>query len=67
MKKVVIKINKGKVNADYTGFYGEECKQLETRVKPESVEVSHVENKPEIQMEVLADQQGMNNTETEHF
>lgn len=67
MKKVVIKINKGKVNADYSGFYGEECKQLEDRVKPDSVEVSNVENKPEIQMEAQANHQGLNNTESDYF
>ena len=47
MKKVSIKIKGGKVSADFTGFVGNACEQLQRKISPENFDVEHKELKPE--------------------
>lgn len=51
MKKVNIKIKDGKISADFSGFIGKACEQLEHRLRPDGLEVEEKELKPEYHME----------------
>lgn len=53
MKHVVIRIKGGKVNADFTGFQGKQCQQLDQRVRPDEVEIEDIELKPEYHNEAF--------------
>lgn len=47
VKKVNLKIKGGKIAADFSGFQGKSCEQLENRIRPENLEVEDKELKPE--------------------
>ncbi|RJX82291.1 hypothetical protein [Pseudomonas sp. LS-2] len=47
MKRVVVSIKGGKVSADFQGFQGRTCEDLEKRIRPDGTEVNGVETKPE--------------------
>lgn len=47
MKKVSIKIKGGVINADFTGFQGKACEQLEERIRPQEMELQEKELKDE--------------------
>ena len=47
MKKVNLKIKGGKIAADFSGFQGKSCEQLENRIRPENLEIEEKELKPE--------------------
>lgn len=51
MKVVKITIQNGVVNADYSGFEGDECVQLDERVRPENMDVDEVNLKSEYHLE----------------
>ena len=48
VKKVSIKIKGGKISADFTGFKGQECKNLEQRLRMTGTEVESTDDKPEL-------------------
>lgn len=47
VKKVNLKIKGGKIAADFSGFQGKSCEQLENRIRPENLEIEEKELKPE--------------------
>lgn len=47
MKRVVVSIKGGNVSADFQGFQGRACEDLEKRIRPDGSEVNEVETKPE--------------------
>lgn len=47
MKKVSIRIKGGNVEADYSGFVGKACVDLQDRIRPTNLEVESQELKPE--------------------
>ncbi|EJO2025578.1 hypothetical protein NRC85_003755 [Vibrio parahaemolyticus] len=67
MKRVRIEIRGGKVSADFEGFYGTECKQLEERIKPESVHIDNVEDKPELNIETESNTISLEQQESDYF
>lgn len=56
MKKIVITIKKGKVNADFSGFVGKACEALESKLRPEGLQVESKELKPEYHFSSEQDQ-----------
>ncbi len=67
MKKIRMSIKNGKVSADFEGFYGTDCKTLEQRIKPESVHVDTVEDKPELNIEIKGNSQQDQDSESDYF
>lgn len=61
MKKINIRINSGRITADFTGFQGKTCEALEQRIRPEELEVEEKELKPEYHVNA-----GQTHHETEH-
>jgi len=47
VKRVVVSIKGGNVSADFQGFQGRACEDLEKRIRPDGSEVNEVETKPE--------------------
>jgi hypothetical protein len=47
VKRVVVNVKGGNVSADFQGFQGRACEDLEKRIRPEGCEVNEVEKKPE--------------------
>lgn len=47
-KQVRITIKGGRVQADYIGFAGQECKTLQERIRVEGLDEQEVEDKPEL-------------------
>jgi len=47
VKRVVVSIKGGNVSADFQGFQGRACEDLEKRIRPDGSEVNEVQTKPE--------------------
>lgn len=43
VKRVVVNVKGGNVSADFQGFQGRACEDLEKRIRPEGCEVNEVE------------------------
>ncbi|WP_273806361.1 MULTISPECIES: hypothetical protein [unclassified Pseudomonas] len=54
VKRVVVTIKAAKVTADFQGFEGKTCEDLEHRLRLEGTEVTEVELKPEHAFELQA-------------
>lgn len=61
MKKVHLKIKGSKVTADFSGFIGNACEELEKKIQPGEVEVEEKSLKPEYHIN-----SGHSETETEN-
>lgn len=61
-KKVNIRIKGGKVSADFSGFQGKSCEQLENKIRPEELEVEEKHLKDEYHFDTQT--QAQTNTET---
>lgn len=48
MKQVKITIKGGKIKTDFLGFQGQDCKNLENKIRIEGLEVEDTEDKPEL-------------------
>ncbi len=55
MKKVIIRIAKGKISADFEGFRGQECQRLESAIRIEGLAVEDTVEKPELHLHTDAD------------
>lgn len=48
VKRVSIKIKGGKISADFEGFKGHDCKNLEEKIRLAGTEVESTDDKPEL-------------------
>lgn len=62
VKAVKIEIHRGSVSADFIGFQGRACTDLEERIRMEGLEVSDHQLKPE-----HSKRNSVVNTETEQY
>ena len=55
VKKVTIRINAGKISADFEGFIGRECERLEERIRVGDLSIEEKIAKPELYAETTTD------------